>query len=199
MLLSSGNLLFTTIVLIGKNVFNFTSTFRLILSALTLKGNTVTALLIILGLLLALVGIVGCILPFIPGPSLSFLSLLALSWAYRWEPFSIRFLVIMGFLTILLTILDYVIPAGGAKKYGASRAGIWGSLGGMPLGLFFFPPWGILIGGIVGAFLGELIAGKKGNVALRASWGVFIGYVAGTALKLAFSTIVLFFYIRELF
>lgn len=158
-----------------------------------------TVLLSITGLLLALAGMVGCILPFVPGPPLSFLSLLVLSWAHHWEPFSVRFLVIMGLVTILLTVLDYVIPAGGAKKYGASKAGIWGSLFGMPLGLFFFPPWGILIGGIAGAFCGELIAGREGNAALRASWGVFIGYVAGTALKLAFSTIVLFFYIKELF
>ena len=158
-----------------------------------------TVLLSITGLLLALAGIVGCIVPFVPGPPLSYLSLLVLSWAHRWEPFSLRFLLIMGLVTVLLTVLDYVIPAGGAKKYGASKAGIWGSLFGMPLGLFFFPPWGILIGGIAGAFGGELIAGKEGKAALRASWGVFIGYVAGTALKLAFSTIVLFFYIKELF
>ena len=158
-----------------------------------------TVLLIIAGLLLALAGIVGCILPFIPGPPLSFMSLLALSWARQWEPFSVRFLIVMGLLTVLLTVLDYVIPAGGAKKFGASKAGILGSMLGMPLGLFFFPPWGILIGGIGGAFLGELLAGKEGNTALRASWGVFIGYVAGTALKLAFSTIVLFFYMKELF
>ena len=158
-----------------------------------------TFLLIIAGFLLALAGVVGGILPFIPGPPLSFLSLLILSWAYQWEPFSGCFLIIMGLLTVLLTVLEYLIPAGGAKKYGASKAGIWGSFLGMPLGLFFFPPWGILIGGIVGAFSGELIAGKEGNAALRASWGVFIGYIAGTALKLAFSTIILFFYIKALF
>lgn len=158
-----------------------------------------TFLLIITGLLLALAGVVGCIVPFIPGPPLSFLSLLILSWAYQWEPFSGFFLIIMGLVTVLLTVLEYLIPAGGAKKYGASKAGIWGSFLGMPLGLLFFPPWGILVGGIVGAFLGELIAGKEGNAALRASWGVFIGYIAGTALKLAFSTIILFFYIKALF
>ena len=158
-----------------------------------------TVLLIITGLLLALAGVIGCIVPFIPGPPLSFLSLLMLSWAYQWEPFSGCFLIIMGLVTVLLTVLEYLIPAGGAKKYGASKAGIWGSLLGMPLGLLFFPPWGILVGGIVGVFLGELIAGKEGNAALRASWGVCIGYIAGTALKLAFSTIILFFYIKALF
>jgi uncharacterized protein YqgC (DUF456 family) len=158
----------------------------------------VALLLIITGLLLAFAGIVGCILPFIPGPPLSFLSLILLSWAKGWEPFSVRFLVIMSLLTALLTVLDYLVPAGGAKKYGASRAGIWGSILGMPLGLFFFPPWGILIGGIFGAFLGELLAGKEGSRALQASWGVFIGYIASTSLKLAFSAIVLFFYIKAL-
>lgn len=157
-----------------------------------------TLLLLVTGFLVALTGLVGCILPFIPGPPLSFLSLILLSWAKQWEPFSLRFLIIMGLLTALLTVLDYLVPASGAKKYGASSWGIWGSLLGMPLGLFFFPPWGILIGGITGAFLGELLAGKEGSRALKASWGVFIGYIASTALKLAFSAIVLFFYLKEM-
>ena len=157
-----------------------------------------TLLLIATGLLLALAGIAGCILPFIPGPPLSFLSLIVLSWAKHWKPFSLRFLIIVGLLTVLLTVLDYLVPASGAKKYGASRAGIWGSLIGMPLGLFVFPPWGIFIGGITGAFLGELLTGKEGSRALQASWGVFIGYIFSTALKLAFSTLLLFFYLKEM-
>ena len=157
-----------------------------------------TFLLIVMGLVLAIAGIVGCILPFIPGPPLSLLSLVVLSWAKGWEPFSVRFLIIMGLLTALLTVLDYLVPARGAQKYGASKAGIWGSMIGMPLGLFFFPPWGILMGGILGAFLGELLAGKEGSRAFKASWGVFIGYIASTALKLGFSATALFFYLKEL-
>lgn len=154
---------------------------------------------IILGLLIALVGLVGCIVPVIPGPPLSFLSLIIISIAKNWAPFSPTFLIIMACLTIVVTILDYLVPAGGAKKYGASKLGVRGSIIGMLLGLLFFPPWGILICGIVGALAGEILAGKEGGKALRASWGIFLGYMVGTGLKLIFSGLLLFLYIKEMF
>jgi len=155
--------------------------------------------LIILGLIFALVGLFGCILPVIPGPPLSFLGLIILSYAKNWEPFSSAFLIIMAGLTILVTILDYVVPVAGAKRYGASKLGVWFSIIGMIIGLFFFPPWGIFIGAFVGALAGEVVVGKKGKKALRAGWGVFVGNVVGIGLKLALSGVMLFFYIKEMF
>jgi len=154
--------------------------------------------LIILGLLFALIGLIGCILPVIPGPPLSFFALIIFSYAKNWEPFSATFLIIMAGLTILATVLDYVIPAIGAKRYGASKLGVWGSIIGMLIGFFIFPPWGMLIGAIIGALAGELAGGKKGKKALRASWGVFVGNIMGIGLKLAFSGAILFFYIKEM-
>ena len=158
-----------------------------------------TTVVIILGLLIALVGLVGCIVPVIPGPPLSFLSLIIISIAKNWTPFSPTFLIIMACLTIVVTILDYLVPAGGAKKYGASKLGVRGSIIGMLLGLLFFPPWGTLICGIVGALAGEILAGKGGGKALRASWGIFLGYMLSTGLKLIFSGLLLFLYIKEMF
>jgi len=152
--------------------------------------------LISLGLLFALVGLAGCILPFIPGPPLSFLALIILSYAKNWEPFSSTFLIIMAGLTILVTILDYVVLPAAAKRYGASKLGMWGSIIGMLIGLFLFPPWGMLIGAIVGVLVGELVAGKEGRKALRAGWGVFVGNMVVIGLKLAFSGVILFFYVR---
>ena len=104
----------------------------------------------------------------------------------------------MAVLMLIVSVLDYIVPAGGAKKYGASKSGVWGSIIGMFAGFFFFPPWGILMGGIVGAFFGELLAGKEGRKALRASWGIFVGYMVSTGLKLVFSGTALFFYIKEM-
>ncbi len=97
-------------------------------------------ILIILGLLLALVGLAGCILPLIPGPPLSFLALLILSYAKDWQAFSLTFLIIVAGLTMVVTILDYVVPAAGAKRYGASKLGVGGSIIGMLGGLFFSRP-----------------------------------------------------------
>lgn len=158
-----------------------------------------TVLLIILGLLLALAGVFGCIFPVIPGPPLGYLALIILSWAKDWEPFSSTFLIIMAGLTILVSISDYLIPAISAKRYGASRLSLWVSIAGMVIGLFLFPPWGMVIGAFLGAFAGELLSGRRGKSALRVSWGVFVGNMLSTGLKLALSGVMLFLYIREMF
>jgi uncharacterized protein YqgC (DUF456 family) len=154
--------------------------------------------LIILGLLFSLIGVIGCIAPIIPGPPLSFFALIILSYARNWEPFSTLFLIIMAGLTIVVTLLDYVVPAIGAKRYGASTLGVWGSIIGMLFGLFIFPPWGMLIGAIAGALAGELLSGKRGKKVVRAGWGVLVGNILCIGLKLAFSGAVLFFYIKEM-
>ena len=158
-----------------------------------------TIALIIIGLLIALVGLAGCIVPLIPGPPLSFLALIILSYAKNWEPFSATSLIIMAGFTLAVTISDYVVPVREARRYGASKLGVWGSIIGMLVGLLFFPPWGMVLGAIVGALCGELLAGKKSKKALRASWGVFVGNIVAMGLKLALSGVMLFFYVKEMF
>ncbi len=155
--------------------------------------------LIILGLLLALVGLAGCILPVVPGPPISFLALIILSFARNWEPFSSTFLLMMAGFMVLVTVLDYLAPAVGARKYGASRLGVWFSIVGIVIGLLFFPPWGMFTGALVGALVGELLVGKEGKEVLRAGWGIVVGNIAGIGLKLAFSGIVLFYYVKGMF
>ena len=155
--------------------------------------------IIILGFILGLVGLAGCVLPFLPGPPLNFAALILLSLVRDWEPFGAVFLVSMGILTAGVTVLDYVVPAIGARRFGASKAGVWGSVIGMIVGLVLFPPWGMLIGAFVGALVGELIAGKEGKRALRAGWGTFVGTMVGTGIKLAASGIMFYVYVREMF
>ena len=158
-----------------------------------------TILLIVIGLLIALAGIIGCILPALPGPALSFLSLVILSYAKDWEPFGVQFFIVMGGLAAVVTFLDYMVPAGGAKKYGASRYGVTGSIAGMLIGFFFIPPFGIFVGAFLGALAGEMLAKRGTRDALRAGWGVFVGIMVGLGLKLAYSGVALFFYIKEMF
>jgi uncharacterized protein YqgC (DUF456 family) len=157
-----------------------------------------TLTLIIIGLIVALLGIIGCILPVIPGPLLSYASLFILSIAKNWEPFNSTFLIIMGGLLIAVSAVDYIFPAIGAKRYGASKTAIWYSIVGMLLGVFFVPPWGIIVGAFAGAVVGELIIGKKGKAALQAGWGILVGTMAGIGVKLAFCGAVLFFYVKAL-
>jgi hypothetical protein len=149
-------------------------------------------------LIVALAGLISCIVPIVPSPPLSYTALVILLIAKKWAPFSMTFIIVMGVAMIVVTLLDYVFPIVGANRYGASKAGIWCSLIGMLLGVFFIPPWGIFIGAFAGAVMGELTLGKKGKKALRAGWGVFASTMVGIGFKLAFSGVVLSFYVKEM-
>ncbi len=156
-------------------------------------------ILIILGVICLIIGIVGCIVPGLAGPPFSFLALILLSIAKRWEPFSPVFLIAMAAVTIIVTALDYIVPAAGAKKYGASKFGFWGAVIGMIIGIIYIPPLGMIIGAFIGAFVGELLIGKQSSAALKAGWGVFVGVMIGILLKLIASGVMTFYFIKALF
>jgi uncharacterized protein YqgC (DUF456 family) len=156
-------------------------------------------LLIILGCFFIVVGLIGCVIPGIVGPPFSFLALILLSIAKKWEPFTAPFLVVMAVITVVATSLDYVFPAIGARKFGASKAGLWGAIAGMILGILFFPPLGMIAGAFMGAVMGELLSGKQSPEAVKAGWGVFVGLMLAMLLKLIASGIMTFYFIRALF
>ena len=157
--------------------------------------------LAVLGAALVLVGFIGSILPIIPGPPISWAGLLLLKWTDYADDHGAAYentLWILLFFVVLVTILDYVVPIMGTKKYGGSKRGVWGATIGVVVGLFF-GPLGIIIGPFLGAFIGEITTGKKEKQALRAAWGSFMGFLLGVGLKLMVCGTILFFYIRFLF
>jgi len=151
--------------------------------------------LIISGSLLMILGIAGCLLPVLPGPPLSYLGLLAIHLTSKID-FSSKFLISWGIIVILVSILDYVIPIWGTKFFGGSKYGVWGSMVGLLAGLFI-PPIGIIVGPFIGAVAGEMLAGNKQN-ALKAGFGSFIGFIAGTVVKMLVSLIMLYYFIAAL-
>jgi len=154
--------------------------------------------LIVLGALLSIIGLIGCIVPALPGTPLNFLALLLLNWARDPNPFRLNFLIIMGIIAVGVTLIDNFIPAWGAKRYGAARISVWLALAGTMIGIFFFAPFGIIIGAFVGALLGELLSGKKSGDALRAGWGVFVGVFLGILFKVIASGFMTFHFIKGL-
>ncbi len=154
-------------------------------------------LLIALGIVLVLLGLAGCILPVIPGPPLCYAALLLMHFTEGTQ-FSARFLIIWAAITIIVSLLDYLLPVWGTKKFGGTRRGVWGSLIGLLAGLFFFPPFGIIIGPFIGAVIGELSNGKEAGAALKSGFGSFIGFLAGIIIKLMASGMMTWYFIREL-
>lgn len=153
--------------------------------------------LITVGILIALTGILGCFLPFLPGPPLNYVSLLLLHFTTNHQ-FSTRFLVIWAIVTVVVVLIDYLIPVLGTKKFGGSKHGVWGSVVGLIAGLFIFPPIGIIIFPFAGAVVGELIAGKDTGSALKAGFGSFVGFLAGTILKLIVSGMMTWYFFSKI-
>jgi uncharacterized protein YqgC (DUF456 family) len=147
--------------------------------------------LIILGAFLQLVGLIGCVLPWLAGPPLNFVGLILLSIAKDWKSFSPTFLVVMGGLTVLTMVLDYAMPLAGARRFGASKRG-WGGHRDARRRVRLSAPWLIL------GFSRRRRArpGKKKERSGRL--GVFVGMMAAAAVKLIVSGLMMLYFIRAL-
>lgn len=153
-------------------------------------------LLILIGAGLIIAGFIGSILPVLPGPPLSYAGLICLQLTSS-HPFSWGFMVFWLLVVVVLVVMDNVIPAWTTKRTGGSAYGVWGSLVGLALG-FFFPPFGILIGPLAGAFLGEMAGGKNTNHALKSAWGSFVGLLLGTLLNIIAAGMMGYYYFAGL-
>jgi len=153
--------------------------------------------LIICGIVLLLVGIAGCIIPFLPGPPLAYGSLILLQIS-SYKPFTENFLLIWAFVTAGVLLVDYFIPIWGTKKFGGTKGGVWGATIGLFVGIFLFPPIGLIVGPFLGAFIGEMINNQDSTKALRSAFGSFIGFITGTVMKLAISVVMGYYFIAAL-
>lgn len=146
--------------------------------------------LIIMAFVCLLVGIVGSIVPGLPGPPVSWVGLLVAGFT-PWVANTPALLVVTAAVAVVITVMDYVIPAVSTRRFGGSKYGIWGcniglviSLVGLPfgptglLGMVFWP--------FLGAFVGEYVKQQDLQPALRAGFGAFLGFLAGTLLKVVY-------------
>ena len=153
-------------------------------------------LLVVIGLILMLGGIIGSFLPILPGPLTSWVGLLVLYLTKIETNYTL--LIITLIVALGIYIMDYFIPAMGTKKFGGSRYGVIGTTVGLLIGLFFFPPFGIIIGPFLGALAGELLFDSKDSKrAFKAAFGSFIGFLSSTFIKfvIAFAYLVIFVFV----
>ena len=151
--------------------------------------------MLILAALAIVAGIVGCFVPIIPGPIVAYSGLLCMIPTSK-SP-SVAMLVLFGVITAVVTVLDYVVPAMGAKKFNCSKFGVWGCMIGTIAGVFFLP-FGLLLGPFLGAVAGELIARKTFAAALKGGVGAFLGFLTSVFLKVAACLLMLAYYLTQL-
>ena len=152
----------------------------------------------IAAIVLGVLAIVWSIPPALPGPPFGWFGLLIL---YIWgtgtnsagEPMSTTFLLVWLGIVIVVSILDYVVPAYFTKLTGGSKYAGWGAMAGLFIGLIV-PPIGIIVGSLLGAFIAELaFANKDAKDSLKSALGAFLGFLFGTGIKLITSAVMLFY------
>jgi uncharacterized protein len=153
-------------------------------------------LLLILGIILMVIGIIGCLVPVLPGPPFSFLGLILLHLS-RFGQFTTPTLVTLGIITAVVTVVDYIVPVWGTKRFGGSKYGTRGATVGLIIG-FFLGPLGIILGPLIGAFVGEMIFKDDMAYAFKAGFGSLLGFLTGIGLKLAASFVMTFYFVKEL-
>ena len=139
-----------------------------------------------------LLGIIGCFVPIMPGPPISYGALLLFHFS---TSYSIKenILWLMAFIVIAVTVFDLWVQIYGVKKFGGTKKAVNGSIIGLIIGIFFLPPFGIIIGPFLGAFIGARMEEDSDvNKSIKIALGALAGFMVGTMLKLSVSLYIIY-------
>ena len=144
----------------------------------------------VLAALIVISGLIGTVVPAIPGVPMMFAGLLLAAWSTGFETVGWGTLTVLAVLTLIAIVIDFLAAAFGAKRSGASPRAFWGATLGAIVGMFFGLP-GIILGPFFGAVAAELSAGHGTRQAGRSGYGVWVGLILGTAAKLSIAFLML--------
>lgn len=147
-------------------------------------------------IILFIIAFAGLVFPIIPSVLFIIGGFILYGVLFSFEPFNWLFWTIQGLFVVLLFGADYVANMIGVKKYGGSKAGIWGSTIGILIGPFVIPVLGILIGPFLGAILAELAVNKTNwQDAVKIGFGSVIGFISSVAAKGIIQGIMLIYFL----
>ena len=143
-----------------------------------------------LAALLVLVGLVGIVVPILPGGMLVFAGIVVLAWADGFSRIGWAPLLLCALLTVLMGLAQWAAAALGARRVGASRWGMAGAFLGALAGLAFGFP-GLILGPLLGATLFEYLRKRDLPHAARVGGGTMVGFLLGTAVQYALAVAML--------
>ena len=142
------------------------------------------------------VGLLGAVLPALPGPPVAYAGALLLLLCPGADV-SATFLVVSGIIMLVITVVDYLLPVWFTKMSGGSKESVRGALVGMIIGLFFLP-WGLVVGPFLGAFAGEYVACNRSGKAFKVASASFLAFLVTTMLKILYGIVILFYIVKAL-
>jgi uncharacterized protein YqgC (DUF456 family) len=144
----------------------------------------VTAILWVSAIALIVIGVVGTVIPALPGAILVFGGIALAAWIDDFTRIRPWVLVLLGVLTAMAWVVDYIAAVAGAKRVGASKLAIIGAAIGTVAGVFS-GLWGLLFMPLLGAAIGEYVAQRDARREGRVGVATWIGLLLGSAAKVA--------------
>jgi len=154
------------------------------------------SLVLVLTLALMAVGLVGTVVPVLPGIILVFGATLLYALATGFERVGVGHLLLFGALTVLALSLSFASHALGARAFGATRWGVLGAAVGLLIGVLVAGPVGLLLGPLLGAVALEALSGQPLRQAGRSGLGALVGFLLGTAAELALALVIVISFVR---
>lgn len=149
-------------------------------------------------------GMAGAVFPVLPGALAIYAAFFVYGFFFSFEPFGFWFWTIQTLIVVLLFVADYVVSAWGVKKYGGSKASVYGSMIGIVVGPFVIPGFGLIIGPLAGAVIGEwldgAVRGKRMSraffvQALKVGWGSLVGLFSSTVVKIVLQLVMIVLFV----
>lgn len=152
---------------------------------------------LILAIILFIAGLIGTILPLLPGAALIFGGMLIYGFMTKFATLDASFFLLQALALVLIFLVDYFASAVGTKRYGGSKQATWGAIIGAVVGVFF-GPIGIVIGPFLGAVGAEYLNRKDISKALRVGFGTIVGILGGTVVKIGAEILMIVYFFMKI-
>lgn len=153
--------------------------------------TVLTITMIVLAIILTTVGMIGAIVPALPGPPLSLAGLAIIYWFIPGS-ISTPLLITMIILTVVAAVLDYLAPILLTRVGGGSKQAVLCTTLGLMVGLFFMP-MGLILGPLVGAFVGEYSNSQRLGKALWVAFLSFLSFLFTTVIKVILTAVMTYY------
>jgi uncharacterized protein YqgC (DUF456 family) len=140
------------------------------------------------------IGVLGTILPALPGAPLIWLGMLIYGFFVKFQNLPLTFFIGQGLAVMLIFLIDYLASIWGVRRYGGSKEAVWGSILGGLLGLLVLGPFGLIFGPFIGAVAGEVYRRSPLGKALEVGLGTLIGFLGGAVLKLSIEAVMIIWF-----
>lgn len=153
---------------------------------------------VVIAVIFFTVGVIGTVLPALPGAPLIWLGMLIYGLFVKFNNLPWTFFLGQGLAVALIFLVDYLAGIWGVKRYGGSKAAVWGSILGGLLGVLLMGPFGLIFGPFIGAVIGELYQKSHLDKAFRVGMGTLLGFLGGTALKLGIEVLMIIWFFMKI-